>query len=751
MTKVLDHDIAAIAGGYHTDPFAVLGPHGTPAGWEVRAFLPGARSVELRLEGKTLPMARVHPEGLFVGRPAAAPHDYRFRIEFDHGHAETREDPYRFPPLLTAHDLHLYGEGTNHECYRMLGAHPMEVEGVAGTRFAVWAPNAEAVFVTGGFNQWNTRPHPMRRRDGGTWELFLPAAAPGEVYKYFVRSSLSGYTVLKADPVAFAAEHPPRTGSVVHGLPSYSWNDARWIERRANANWLSEPVSIYEVNLESWLLGEGGRALTYAELAHQLISYVKKMGFTHIELMPITEYPFSGSWGYQVTGYFAPTARFGPPQEFQYFIDECHRAGIGVILDWVPGHFPKDEHGLALFDGTHLYEHMDPRLGEHKEWGTNIFNYSRDEVRSFLLSSAMFWLREYHLDGLRVDAVASMLYLDYDREAGEWLPNKYGGRENIEAIEFLRRMNELTHTIPGTMTIAEESTSYPMVSKPTYVGGLGFTMKWNMGWMHDMLHYFKLDPIFRKFNQRDITFSLVYAFSENFVLPISHDEVVHMKGSLIGKMPGDEWRKFANVRAFLAYMWAHPGKKLLFMGQEIGQYEEWSEKRGVRWDLLQWAYHRNLQTLVADLNRLLAEQKALHEVDFHWQGFEWIDLSDIDDSVISFIRRAQDPEDELIFVCNFTPNARHGYRVGVPREGAYAEIMNTDWQRYGGSDVWATPSGQVDSQMLEMHGRPNSIQLTLPPLAVIGLKRIRFDPTPEPQRAVEAPIELGAAWPAMLR
>jgi 1,4-alpha-glucan branching enzyme len=742
---VLEHDIAAIVGGYHKDPFAVLGPHGTPQGWEVRAFLPGARSVELLADGKSQAMERVHPGGVFVAKPPSVPHDYRYRVSWQSGAVQIREDPYRFPLLLTPHDIHLFAEGTNYESYRMLGAHPAEVEGVAGTRFAVWAPNAEAVFVSGEFNLWNSKAHPLRRRDGGIWELFLPSVGVGEIYKYFIRSSLNGYTVLKSDPYAFATECPPRNGSIIRGLPDFEWTDGEWMERRALTDWLREPVSFYEVNLESWLHGEGGRLLRYDELAAQLIPYVKKMGFTHIELMPIAEYPYSGSWGYQVTGYFAPTARFGPPDGFQHFVNECHRAGIGVVLDWVPGHFPKDQHGLALFDGTHLFEHLDPRVGEHKQWGTYIFNYSRNEVRSFLLSSAMFWLREYHLDGLRVDAVASMLYLDYDRKEGEWLPNRYGGRENLEAIEFLRRMNELTHTIPGTITIAEESTSYPMVSKPTYLGGLGFTMKWNMGWMHDMFHYFKLDPIFRKFNQNDVTFSLMYAFSENFVLPISHDEVVHMKGSLIGKMPGDEWKKFANVRAFLAYMWAHPGKKLLFMGQEIGQYEEWSEKHPIRWELLQWDYHRKLQTLVSDLNHLLQTQKALHEVDFHWNGFEWIDLSNIDDSVIAFLRRARDPEDELVWICNFTPNPRHNYRVGVPRPGSYAEILNTDWSRYGGSDIWATPAGWVDSHPVELHSRRQSVVLTLPPLGVVCLKRQRPPRPDEPLDALEAPIEMRAA------
>ncbi len=738
---MLDHDIAAIVGGYHLDPFSVLGPHGTPSGWEVRVFIPGVAAVELLLGDEALSMEKLDPAGLFMARPSSAPHDYRLRAIAHDGSAAVRDDPYRYPKLLTEFDLHLHSEGTNSEAYRMLGAHPMEVEGAPGVRFAVWAPNAEAVFVCGSFNRWNEKAHPMRRRDGGVWELFVPGLGEGAIYKYFIRSAQMGYKVMKTDPYAFATECPPMTASIVHGLGQYLWNDDHWMSERSRARMLERPVSIYEVNLESWRHGPEGRLLTYSELADQLIPYVQQLGFTHLELMPITEYPYSGSWGYQVTGYFAPTARFGAPDGFKEFVDRCHQAGIGIILDWVPGHFPKDLHGLALFDGTHVYEHEDPRVGEHKGWGTLIFNYGRNEVKSFLLSSALYWLKEYHLDGLRVDAVASMLYLDYERPAGEWLPNQYGGRENLEAISFLRKMNELAHEVPGAMTIAEESTSFAGVSRPVYVGGLGFTMKWNMGWMHDMFHYFKLDPVFRKFNQNDITFSLMYAFSENFVLPISHDEVVHMKGSLLGKMPGDEWKKFANVRAFLGYMWAHPGKKLLFMGQEIGQYEEWDEKKQVRWELLQYDYHRKLQSLVCDLNDLLQREPAMYEVDFDQRGFEWIDFQDVDGSVISFIRRSKDPEDELVFVCNFTPNPRPDYRIGVPRAGVYDERLNTDWERYGGSGVRATGGGWTSSERVEQHGRPNSVLMTLPPLAVVCLKRRRpvLEAEPIPKEA-EAPL-----------
>ncbi len=742
---MLDHDIAAIVGGYHLDPFSVLGPHGTPSGWEVRAFIPGVAAVELLLGDEALSMERLDPAGLFLARPTSAPYDYRLRAVAHDGSTAVRDDPYRYPKLITEFELHLHSEGTHSEAYRMLGAHPLEVEGVAGVRFAVWAPNAEAAFVCGSFNRWNEKSHPMRRRDGGVWELFVPGLGEGVIYKYFIRSAQMGYKVMKTDPYAFSTECPPMTASIVHGLGHYHWNDAQWMAERGRAPILERPVSIYELNLESWRHGPDGRLLTYSELADELIPYVQQLGFTHLELMPITEYPYSGSWGYQVTGYFAPTARFGAPDGFKEFVDRCHQAGIGIILDWVPGHFPKDLHGLALFDGTHVYEHEDPRVGEHKGWGTLIFNYGRNEVKSFLLSSALFWLKEYHLDGLRVDAVASMLYLDYERPAGEWLPNKYGGRENLEAIDFLRKMNELAHEVPGAMTIAEESTSFAGVSRPVYVGGLGFTMKWNMGWMHDMFHYFKLDPVFRKFNQNDITFSLMYAFTENFVLPISHDEVVHMKGSLLGKMPGDEWKKFANVRAFMGYMWAHPGKKLLFMGQEIGQYEEWDEKKQVRWELLQYDYHRKLQALVTDLNDLLRHEPALYEVDFDHRGFEWIDFQDVDDSVISFIRRSKDPDDELVFVCNFTPNPRPDYRIGVPRAGVYDERLNTDWERYGGSGVRATGGGWTASERVEQHGRMNSVMMKLPPLAVVCLKRrqpiLESDPTPKEEQA-PLPVEL---------
>jgi 1,4-alpha-glucan branching enzyme len=561
----------------------------------------------------------------------------------------------------------------------------------------------------------------MRKRSGGVWEIFIPSLGEGTPYKYNVRSRFAGYQQLKADPFAFYCELPPKSASVVWNPDKHQWNDAAWMEARAKADILKSPVSIYEVHLESWLRGPQGQMLTYRELAVKLVEYVKQMGYTHIELLPIMEYPFSGSWGYQVIGYFAPTSRFGTPDDFQSFIDACHQGGIGVIVDWVPAHFPKDAHGLAFFDGTALYEHADARKGEQLDWGTLVFNYGRNEVRSFLVSNALFWLKQYHIDGLRVDAVASMLYLDYSRKPGEWIPNQYGGNENLEAIDFLRRFNEVAHKVPGAFTVAEESTAFSGVSRPVYLNGLGFTMKWNMGWMHDMLAYFETDPIYRKYQHNHITFSLLYAFTENFVLPISHDEVVHGKSSLINKMPGDEWRQFANVRCFLAFMWAHPGKKLLFMGQEIGQREEWNHNTGIRWELLEFEPHRKLQALARELNRIYRESPALYQVDFHYSGFEWVDFHDWENSIISFLRRAEDPKDFLLVCCNFTPVARRAYEIGVPEEGFYQEILNTDSELFGGSNLGN--GGLVSSRPIPKHNRPNSIAVTLPPLAVLVFRK----------------------------
>ena len=720
-------DIEAIVGGYHGDAFRVLGPHSirkkqSQGRWEVRAFLPQAESADVLIAGQPFPMSKQNEQGFFCASLQGGPQRYSIRALLWDGRSIDIEDPYRFGPLISDSDLYLHTEGTLHEAYQSLGAHLVEVDGVRGVRFAVWAPNAECATVTGEFNDWDTRRHPMRRRNGGVWELFIPGLAAGTAYKYYIRSSIAGYRQLKADPYAFYCETPPKSASVVWDIAQYQWADAAWMESRAKtAELLKSPVAIYEVHAESWMRGPQGEPLTYREMAVKLVQYVKLMGYTHVELLPIMEHPFSGSWGYQVIGYFAPTSRFGTPDDFKYFVDCCHQAGIGVIVDWVPAHFPKDAHGLVFFDGTALYEHADPRKGEHMEWGTLVFNYGRNEVRTFLISNGLFWLKEYHIDGLRVDAVASMLYLDYSRKAGEWVPNQFGGNENLEAIDFLRTFNTLAHQIPGAFTAAEESTAFAGVSKPVYLNGLGFTMKWNMGWMHDMLDYFAADPVYRKFHHNNITFSLLYAFTENFVLPISHDEVVHGKGSLINKMPGDEWRQFANVRAFLAYMWGHPGKKLLFMGQEIGQREEWNSATGIRWELLEFDLHRKLQTLMRELNRFYRANPALYQTDFHYEGFEWLDFHDWENSIIAFIRRAEDPADFLIFCCNFTPVPRQGYEFGVPAEGFYEEVLNTDSELFGGSNMGN--GGLVSSRPIPRHNRPNSIAVTLPPLAVVVFKK----------------------------
>ncbi|SPE38339.1 1,4-alpha-glucan branching enzyme [Candidatus Sulfopaludibacter sp. SbA6] len=719
-------EIEAIVGGYHGDAFRILGPHSLrkrrgQGQWEVRAFLPQAESVEIAAGEQRCPMSKRHAEGFYCVLLNGEPRPYTLRARLWDGRQIEIEDPYRFGPQLSDTDLYLHTEGTLHEAYRTFGAHPVTSGGVSGVRFAVWAPNALNVTATGEFNDWDIRRHPMRRRSGGVWEIFIPGLAEGAAYKYNIRSRFEGYQQLKADPYAFYCERPPKSASVVWNIGRYEWQDAAWMEARPKTEWLKSPIAIYEVHLESWLRGPLGQPLTYRELAVKLVEYVKQMGYTHIELLPIMEHPFSGSWGYQIIAYFAPTSRFGTPDDFKYFIDCCHRAGIGVLVDWVPAHFPKDAHGLVFFDGTALYEHADPRKGEQREWGTLVFNYGRNEVRSFLISNALFWLKEYHIDGLRVDAVASMLYLDYSRKAGEWVPNQYGGNENLEAIDFLRRFNELAHQVPGAFTVAEESTAFPGVSKPVYLNGLGFTMKWNMGWMHDMLDYFSNDPIYRKFHHNSITFSLLYAFTENFVLPVSHDEVVHGKGSLINKMPGDEWRQFANLRAFLAYMWGHPGKKLLFMGQEIGQREEWNHDWGIRWELLEFEPHRKLQALVRELNRLYRANPSLYQVDFHYTGFEWVDFHDGESSIIAFVRRAEDPADYLLFCCNFTPVARKGYEFGVPEEGFYEEILNTDSELFGGSNVGN--GGLVSSRPTPRHGRAHSIAVTLPPLAVVAFRK----------------------------
>jgi 1,4-alpha-glucan branching enzyme len=621
-------------------------------------------------------------------------------------------------------DLYLFGEGNHTRIYEKLGAHPMTRDGVEGTHFAVWAPNASRVTVVGDFNGWNGRAHPMRTiGSSGIWAEFVPDAQIGHRYKLEI-TARSGEILEKADPFGFAFEIPPRSASVICRI-DHEWHDDDWMRDRAGFDsWFRRPMAVYEVHLGSWarVPEEGDRYLTYRELADRLVPYVKEMGYTHIELLPVMEHPFAGSWGYQVIGFYAPTSRFGPPADFKAFVDRCHQHGIGVILDWVPGHFPKDAHGLAQFDGTALYEHADPRQGEHRDWGTLIFNYGRNEVRNFLLANALFWLREYHADGLRVDAVASMLYLDYSRQAGEWIPNRYGGRENIEAIDFLRQLNAQTHVEhPGSIMVAEESTAWPSVSRPTYVGGLGFTYKWNMGWMNDILEYVRLDPVHRRWHHQHLTFSLLYAFTENFILPFSHDEVVHGKGSMCGKIPGDDWQKTATLRSLYAFMYAHPGKKLMFMGAEFGQEREWNYDASIDWHVLEKPLHAGIRHFVKDLNRLYGRERALHEVDFDGHGFHWIDCNDSDNSIVSFIRRAQDGGEFIVAILNFTPVPRDGYRIGVPEPGTYLELINSDAEIYGGSNVGN--GGVVFTEPIASHGHAQSLKLTLPPLGCLLLKR----------------------------
>jgi len=625
--------------------------------------------------------------------------------------------------LLTQQDLYLFNQGRDYRAYEKLGAHLTSVGDQSGASFSVWAPNARDVSVIGSFNGWNPLSHPLHvRESSGIWEGFIPGVTKGTVYKFHIVSRNNGFVVDKADPFGFWHEKPPRTASVVWDL-EYQWSDYDWMQDREGRNSLHAPISIYEVHLGSWMRvpEEANRSLNYREMAPRLADYAQRMHFTHVELLPVMEHPFYGSWGYQTTGYFAPTARYGTPQDFMYLVDCLHQRGIAVILDWVPSHFPTDEHGLAYFDGTHLFEHSDSRQGFHPDWKTLIFNYGRDEVRSFLLSSAMFWLDKYHADGLRVDAVASMLYLDYSRKEGEWLPNKYGGRENLEAIEFLRQFNiEAYKEYPGIQTFAEESTSWPMVSRPIYLGGLGFGLKWDMGWMHDTLEYFAHDPIHRKYHHNQLTFRMLYSFTENFVLPLSHDEVVHGKGSLIGKMPGDEWQKFANLRLLFAYMYAQPGKKLLFMGDEFGQVREWAHDSSLEWDVLQYPVHRGLQGWVEQLNRFYAQEPALHDFDTDPNGFEWIDCNDNAASTISLLRKSRSPSQNIVVVCNFTPIPRLNYRLGVPAGGYWRELLNSDGKEYAGSGVGN--AGGVMAEEQPVHGRPFSLNLTLPPLGALFLK-----------------------------
>jgi 1,4-alpha-glucan branching enzyme len=725
----------------HSDPFRILGPHWIERGgtkslvvWVLR---PGAVEVSVILSEskKTIPGVRIHPDGLFEAilpadilnlKPGerVGPAAYRLRFRFADGNMAEGHDTYAFGPLLTDYDLYLSGEGTHYLKYEKLGAHVRDVEGVRGVQFGVWAPNAQRVSVVGDFNSWDGRVHPMRNRGPtGIWEIFLPGLDEGAIYKFEILSRAGGPIGLKDDPYGFAAEVRPKSASVVCNIDRYQWKDSAWLDARAARDWQHSPMTIYEIHAGAWRRKpeEENRWLTYRELAAELIPYVKGLGYTHIELMPIMEHPLDASWGYQTVGYFAVTSRYGSPSDFMYFVDRCHQEGIGVILDWTPAHFPRDSHGLGFFDGTHLYEHADPRKGAHPDWGTLVFNYGRNEVQNFLISNALFWVNKYHIDGLRVDAVASMLYLDYSRNAGEWIPNQFGGRENLEAIALLKRLNEVLHAqYPGALMIAEESTAWPAVSRPTYVGGLGFDLKWNMGWMNDTLGYIALDPIHRQYHHNELTFSMIYAFHENFVLPLSHDEVVHGKRALLEKMPGDDWQKFANLRLLFGYMYAHPGKKLLFMGGELGQRSEFWEGGSLDWSLENSPPHRGIQRLVTDLNRLHTAEPALHQVDFEWSGFEWIEARDGAASVVSFLRRAKNPEEFVVVVNNFTPVVRENYRVGVPRAGFYREVLNSDSKYYEGSDVGN--SGGVHAEPVPWNDRPYSIKLRLPPLAVMFLK-----------------------------
>ena len=730
MPPTISHsEIEHIVNGDHCDPFAVLGMHivSTEKGQAlaVRTFQPGAKSVYLASETERYPLQQHRQTGFFeiILPQHQTPFSYRLHITYADGNEITIADPYSFPPVLSDFDLHLHSEGNHHHIYDHLGAHPTEFHKQPGVHFAVWTPNAQRVSVVGDFNAWNGCQHPMRNRGStGIWELFIPDLKPGTIYKYEIKTQ-NGDVFTKSDPYAFCMEHRPRTGSVVYQPDDALWFDTDWLQTRRERDPYTEPIAIYEVHLGSWRRNphEDNRSLTYRELAHELVEYVLEMGYTHIELLPIMEHPLDESWGYQVTGYYAPTSRFGTPDDFKYFVNHCHTHGIGVILDWVPAHFPTDAHGLAQFNGSAIYEHADPRQGTHPDWGTLIFNYGRNEVRNFLIANALFWIEKYHIDGLRVDAVASMLYLDYSRKEGEWIPNRYGGRENLGAIAFMHQLNALIHEkFPGVLMIAEESTSWPGVSRPVYLGGLGFGFKWNMGWMNDTLSYISKEPIHRKYHHDNLTFGLVYAFHENFILVLSHDEVVHGKRALIDKMPGDRWQKFANLRAFYAFQYAHPGKKLLFMGGELGQWQEWNSQESIHWHLLAETDHAGLKRFVRDLNTLYRGEPALYERDFDPEGFEWISLHDASNSVLSFLRRARSSDAPLIFACNFTPVPRENYRIGVPTPGTYRELINSDSERYGGSNMGNL--GTVQTDPIASHGHPHSLQITLPPLAAVMFK-----------------------------
>jgi 1,4-alpha-glucan branching enzyme len=716
-------EIERLVAREHHDPHALLGAHPTRGGVVVRAYRPGARRVAVvPEEGDPVALRQVHPDGVFAGRlpGASLPLRYELEVTRPDASAETLRDPYSFPPTLGELDLHLAGEGRDERLYEHLGAHVREVDGCRGVAFAVWAPNARSVSVVGDFNGWDGRIHQLRALAGsGIWELFVPGVEPGAHYKLELRDA-TGALRLKADPLAFETEAPPRDASVVN-VSRHRWRDGEWVARRAASDPWREPMSVYEVHLGSWRLNplEGNRSLTYDELGEELSAHAVDLGFTHVELLPVMEHPYTKSWGYQTTGFFAPTARFGDPDGFRRLVDRLHDAGLGVILDWVPGHFPKDDWALARFDGTPLYEHADPRRGEHPDWGTLVFNHGRAEVRNFLIASALYWLLEHHADGLRVDAVASMLYLDYSRKEGEWVPNAFGGREDLDAVAFLRELNEVVHArVPGVLMVAEESTAWPGVSRPTHLGGLGFGFKWNMGWMNDTLRYFARDPIHRRFHHHELTFSIVYAFSENYVLPLSHDEVVHGKGSLLARMPGDRSQQLANLRALYAYMWAHPGKKLLFMGGELAQEREWDAEGSVDWHLLEDAGHRGVRDLVRDLNALYRAEPALHEIDGKPEGFRWLELDDADANVIAFARFSRDGR-VLACLCNLSSIPREGYRVALPRRGPWREVLSTDDRAYGGAGIGNDVP--VVAEEIARHDHPFSAEVTLPPLGVVWL------------------------------
>ena len=731
MSSTLSKEIiASISNGTHGDPFSVLGLHTVKDNGKeklvIRALRPEAKAISVNIgSAKPLALNKISDEGLFeiIIPRRKKRFDYSLSITPHEGKKFEIVDSYNFGSLLSDFDLQLWGEGNHQKAYEFMGAHEKKVGKVKGVHFVVSAPSAVRVSVVGSFNNWDGRVNPMRKfHDQGIWEIFIPHVTKGDLYKFEIKSPVQETPLLKADPYAFKAELRPNTSSIVVGKDDFKWSDEKWMNKRNIKQAKDQPISIYELHIGSWRrkVENGQDFLTYRELVKELIPYIQEMGFTHVELLPVAEHPYDPSWGYQITGYYAPTSRFGEPDDFKFFVNECHKAGIGVLLDWVPAHFAKDDHGLRRFDGTGLYEHEDPRQGEHLDWGTYIFNFGRTEVRNFLISNAVYWCDKFHIDGIRVDAVASMLYLDYSRKEGEWVPNKYGGRENIEAINLLRNVNDVLHSLyPGVITFAEESTSWGGVSRPTGTGGLGFDYKWNMGWMNDTLSYIEREPIHRKYHQDQLTFSLIYAFSEHFTLPFSHDEVVHMKQSMLSKMPGDDWQKFANLRLLYSYMYTHPGKNLLFMGGEFGQWSEWNHENSLDWHLLEWEKHKGLQQLVKDLNNVSKTEKALHEIDGDWRGFEWIDVSDADNSLISYIRRGKNADDFVVVILNFTPTVHHGYQIGVPKDGVYNVLMNTDSEYYGGSNAG---DSAIQAKWGDWHNQPAYINVTIPPLAALILK-----------------------------